>query len=165
MTAATRERLDATLRPVWRGDSGVARCPAHRDRRPSLSVRLLPDGRALLHCYAGCEPADVLGAAGLRWSEIAGAGWRTFATPAERARRRRESAQRQAAEAAHRLRRESLAQAADAMHDRAARLAARLAAIAFAGAAPAWPGEVDDSAADYHLALAAARQMEGADGH
>lgn len=43
----------------------MARCPAHDDRRPSLSVRELPDGKLLLHCWAGCGTADVLEAVGL----------------------------------------------------------------------------------------------------
>jgi len=42
-----------------------ARCPAHDDKGPSLSVRALPDGRTLLHCFAGCGADEVLGAVGL----------------------------------------------------------------------------------------------------
>lgn len=42
-----------------------ARCPAHADRSPSLGVRELPDGRVLVHCFAGCETAGVLAAVGL----------------------------------------------------------------------------------------------------
>lgn len=43
----------------WTGSGGVCRCPGHEDRSPSLSVRV---GRTslLLHCFAGCEPADIL---------------------------------------------------------------------------------------------------------
>ena len=32
---------------------GVVRCPAHRDRSPSLSWRF-ERGQTLLHCFAGC---------------------------------------------------------------------------------------------------------------
>lgn len=39
---------------------GVTRCPAHEDRSPSLSWRLAQDGRALLHCHAGCTFAEIL---------------------------------------------------------------------------------------------------------
>ena len=63
-----------------------ARCPAHDDKGPSLSVRALPDGRTLLHCFAGCGADEVLGAVGLDMAELfppkgdAGAG----ATAAQR---------------------------------------------------------------------------------
>jgi hypothetical protein len=46
-------------------DRWIARCPAHDDRRPSLSVRELDDGRILLHCFADCSVKDVLAAVGL----------------------------------------------------------------------------------------------------
>jgi hypothetical protein len=52
------------VRPTGPG-RWVARCPAHEDRSPSLSVRELPDGRVLLHCFAGCATADVLDSIGL----------------------------------------------------------------------------------------------------
>lgn len=37
----------------------VARCPAHQDRSPSLSVSEGDDGRVLMHCFAGCEIEQV----------------------------------------------------------------------------------------------------------
>jgi hypothetical protein len=43
----------------------IARCPAHADRRASLAIRELPDGRVLVHCFAGCAVAEVVGAVGL----------------------------------------------------------------------------------------------------
>ncbi len=46
-----------------------ARCPAHDDRSPSLSIR--DDGdKVLLHCFAGCDPSEVLTAVGLAWTDI-----------------------------------------------------------------------------------------------
>jgi hypothetical protein len=48
----------------------IARCPAHEDRSPSLSVRELEDGRVLLHDFGGCEPGDVLAAVGLTMSNL-----------------------------------------------------------------------------------------------
>jgi len=56
----------------------VARCPAHDDRDPSLSVSV-KDGRVLVHCFAGCAPDAVLGAVGLTWKDLRGAdpwAWR-----------------------------------------------------------------------------------------
>jgi hypothetical protein len=39
-----------------------ARCPAHADRSPSLSIRQGDDGRVLLHCFAGCALDSILAA-------------------------------------------------------------------------------------------------------
>jgi putative DNA primase/helicase len=49
------ERLGGT----WTARGGMCRCPAHDDRTPSLSVRA-GRKRLLLHCFAGCEAADIL---------------------------------------------------------------------------------------------------------
>jgi len=54
--------------------SWVARCPAHDDRDPSLSVSV-KDGRVLLHCFAGCGPDEVLGAVGLTWKDLRTPDW------------------------------------------------------------------------------------------
>lgn len=37
-----------------------ARCPAHDDRSPSLSINASPEGHALLSCHAGCDVESVL---------------------------------------------------------------------------------------------------------
>lgn len=47
------------------GSGWIARCPAHDDGRASLSVGVGDDGRALVHCHAGCAPEDIVGAMGL----------------------------------------------------------------------------------------------------
>ena len=47
-----------------------ARCPAHHDRGPSLSIRETPSGGVLLWCFAGCGAEDILAALGLRWSDL-----------------------------------------------------------------------------------------------
>lgn len=39
-----------------------ARCPAHSDRSPSLSIGEGKDGRILLHCFAGCTVREILAA-------------------------------------------------------------------------------------------------------
>ena len=48
----------------------LARCPAHDDRRPSLTIRLTDDGLCLLHCFAGCETADIVAAIGLELGDL-----------------------------------------------------------------------------------------------
>ena len=58
------------VRPsVTHRDAWTARCPAHEDRSPSLSVRLTHD-RILLHCHAGCDVEDILRALGASWGDI-----------------------------------------------------------------------------------------------
>ena len=46
------------------------RCPSHDDRLPSLTVRECPDGRVLLHCFAGCSAAEVIGAVGMSMEDL-----------------------------------------------------------------------------------------------
>jgi hypothetical protein len=52
------------------GRSYQARCPAHEDQNPSLSLGQGDDGRILLHCFAGCPPEAVVAALGLRESDL-----------------------------------------------------------------------------------------------
>jgi hypothetical protein len=49
---------------------GLQHCPAHEDRRPSLSVRRGADGRWLLHDFGGCHIETILNAAGLTWAHL-----------------------------------------------------------------------------------------------
>lgn len=51
-------------------DCYQARCPVHEDKHPSLSIRFTDDGKALLHCFAGCDTAEILGRVGLRYSDL-----------------------------------------------------------------------------------------------
>jgi hypothetical protein len=53
-----------------RNGSWTACCPAHEDKGPSLAVRENEDGRILLHCFAGCETANVLGAIGMDMTDL-----------------------------------------------------------------------------------------------
>lgn len=48
----------------------IARCSAHEDRRPSLSIREAPDGRVLVHCWAGCAAVEVVGTVGLSLADL-----------------------------------------------------------------------------------------------
>ncbi|WP_254493910.1 hypothetical protein [Bartonella sp. B1099] len=45
---------------VWHGRYGLARCPAHDDQLPSLSIANGNDGRLLLTCYAGCSFREII---------------------------------------------------------------------------------------------------------
>ena len=60
-------RLDR-VRKAGRG--WTAKCPAHEDRTASLSVTAGDDGRVLVHCFAGCAVADVIGAMGLQVADL-----------------------------------------------------------------------------------------------
>jgi hypothetical protein len=49
---------------------GIALCPAHSDRSPSLSFREIDDGRVLIKCFGGCGAIDVLDSLGLTWPAL-----------------------------------------------------------------------------------------------
>lgn len=57
------------VRPNGRGQ-WKARCPAHDDRNPSLSVKEGDDGGVLLHCFAACDAGDVVAAMGLKFGDL-----------------------------------------------------------------------------------------------
>jgi putative DNA primase/helicase len=44
------------------GTMWTARCPAHDDRTPSLSIRDSGHGKVLVYCHAGCDRRDVIAA-------------------------------------------------------------------------------------------------------
>lgn len=60
-----RDRLEGVRN---HGTGFHARCPAHEDKSPSLTIT---DGgdRALIICRAGCDTRDVLEAIGLSWAD------------------------------------------------------------------------------------------------
>lgn len=55
-----------------RGHDGqyMAKCPAHQDSKPSLSIGLGADNRILLKCQAGCATEDVVAAMGLTQRDL-----------------------------------------------------------------------------------------------
>jgi hypothetical protein len=59
------ERAKRTGSGQW-----VARCPAHNDKNPSMTVRELDDGRILVHCFAGCTVEEIVGAVGMTLSDL-----------------------------------------------------------------------------------------------
>jgi len=48
----------------------IARCPAHEDRSPSLSIRECDDGRILLNDFGGCHVESVVAAVGLTLEDL-----------------------------------------------------------------------------------------------
>lgn len=53
-----------------RGDGWVAKCPGHRDRMPSLRIDVGDGGKVLVHCHAGCTPAQVVAGMGLTLGDL-----------------------------------------------------------------------------------------------
>lgn len=51
-------------------DSWQARCPAHDDRGPSLTIREAEGGKVLLHCFAGCSIHEVVKAVDMDLSDL-----------------------------------------------------------------------------------------------
>ncbi len=56
------KRLTLALRGRWFGRYGIARCPAHGDKNPSLSLSDGEGDRLLARCHAGCSFTDILDA-------------------------------------------------------------------------------------------------------
>ena len=70
------ESVQETGTNQWR-----AKCPAHDDKKPSLSIKV--DGeKILLHCHAGCDTKEILRALGLSEADLflGGNGKRIVAT-------------------------------------------------------------------------------------
>jgi 5S rRNA maturation endonuclease (ribonuclease M5) len=52
------------------GSGWMARCPAHDDESPSLSIGTGSEGKALVHCHADCATEVVLDAIGMKMSDL-----------------------------------------------------------------------------------------------
>jgi putative DNA primase/helicase len=57
---ATAETIATALGGRKSGGGWMARCPAHDDRAPSLSIRDTDDGKVLVRCHAGCGQEQVI---------------------------------------------------------------------------------------------------------
>ena len=69
----------------------IAKCRAHTDRSPSLSIREGRNGKTLVRCFAGCEPAQIAHSFGLQLRDFFaddGSARRKFTEPTVRSRRR-----------------------------------------------------------------------------
>src|SRR5438128_1256746 len=65
------ETFVAKLRGAKKSGTGwSARCPAHDDRKASLSISEGDDGTALLKCHAGCDTSAILAAVGLKLADL-----------------------------------------------------------------------------------------------
>jgi hypothetical protein len=65
------EKLLARLPDAKKSGNGWStRCPAHDDRRASLSMAQGDDGTALVKCHAGCDTSAILAAVGLKLADL-----------------------------------------------------------------------------------------------
>ena len=65
------QRLLSLLPDARQTSNGhIAKCPAHKDRRPSLTIGTGDDGRVLLKCFAGCTTAAIVEALGLTMADL-----------------------------------------------------------------------------------------------
>lgn len=62
-------RLEGVVKVSGSGQY-LAKCPAHQDKSPSLSVKIEHDGKVLIHCFACCSPIDVLDSVGMELSDL-----------------------------------------------------------------------------------------------
>lgn len=59
------EKVRRTGQETWQ-----ARCPAHDDKGPSLSIRETADEKVLVHCFAGCSVHEVVAAVDLTLDDL-----------------------------------------------------------------------------------------------
>lgn len=64
------ERADRRGIMTRPGERWQYQCPAHDDRKPSLTVTRKADGAVLLKCHAGCSTEAVLSSLGLEWKDL-----------------------------------------------------------------------------------------------
>ena len=62
---ARLDRVRQTGNARW-----TARCPAHEDKNPSLSVAMGDDGRVLVRCFAECSIVDIAAGAGVTVADL-----------------------------------------------------------------------------------------------
>jgi len=94
---AAKQMIASLPRGKWYGSYGVACCPAHDDRTPSLSIRDAEGGKVLVRCHASCDQERVIYA--LRSRGL----WPGKVTqPSKRSKPRQTAASRQARDDANR---------------------------------------------------------------
>ena len=65
----TEEIVNRFQNPRKSGRGWIVRCPAHDDRKNSLSLTE-GDGKLLIKCQAGCDTKSVIDAVGLEWRDL-----------------------------------------------------------------------------------------------
>jgi KaiC/GvpD/RAD55 family RecA-like ATPase len=71
VTSVPIEQLLTALPSAKRNGSGWhAKCPAHDDKRPSLSISQGDDGRVLVNCHAGCTATAIISALGMTMRDL-----------------------------------------------------------------------------------------------
>ena len=65
----TEEIIDRFQNARKSGRGWIVQCPAHDDRKNSLSLTEV-DGKLLLKCQAGCDTKAVIDAVGLEWRDL-----------------------------------------------------------------------------------------------
>lgn len=71
MTDVLRELILPKLEMVRpTGGQFQARCPAHEDNSPSLSLAYGTEQPVILKCHAGCDSESILDAIGLTWADL-----------------------------------------------------------------------------------------------
>ncbi|WP_022947145.1 virulence-associated protein E [Methylohalobius crimeensis] len=72
ITTSPAETILPRLEKVKRTGQGrwTAKCPAHDDKSPSLSIREGDDGRILLKCFAECSIHEITQALGLELRDL-----------------------------------------------------------------------------------------------
>lgn len=71
MTDALRDIVLPRLEGIRKSGEGfTARCPAHEDGRPSLSIGPGREHPVVFKCFAGCESEDIMAAIGLTWDQL-----------------------------------------------------------------------------------------------
>ena len=73
----TAETIAKALGGRKAGGGWTARCPAHDDRTPSLSIRDAEEDKVLVRCHAGCDQERVIAA--LRGARLVGREWSALA--------------------------------------------------------------------------------------
>jgi hypothetical protein len=68
--SAPVEKLVERLHAKRCGKGWIAKCPAHDDRKPSLSIDEGADGRALIRCHAGCDNTVILASLGMELRDL-----------------------------------------------------------------------------------------------